>query len=311
MLDKYKYDQPVVYGILNNAINNNKLSHAYLFDSNNNVDVYDIVMSFVKMIFTSNISSVEKKEILCNQIDHGNYLDVKIIEPDGLWIKKEQLMDLQNEFNKKSTGGNKKIYVIKSADKMNVQAANSILKFLEEPVDDIMAIMIVDNINLMLSTIISRCQVIKLNKNKLSTNTADNIGFLFSQGKYLDMTDDDKKKILDSVIEFILFFEANKIDTIIYSKKVWHNIFKDRELSLIAVNLSIYFYYDVIKYLSGLNNYFYVDRLDNIRKVALSNNYDSIINKINVLDEKEYELKRNLNINLLFDKMVIDMCGDR
>lgn len=74
-------------------------------------------------------------------------------------------MDLQSEFSKKSIEGSKKVYIIKSADKMNIQTANSILKFLEEPIDEIIAILVVDNINLMLPTIISRCQVIKLNKN--------------------------------------------------------------------------------------------------------------------------------------------------
>lgn len=88
------------------------------------------------------------------------YVDVKVIKSDGMWIKKDQLLDLQSEFNNKAFEGNKKIYIIRSAEKMNVQTANSILKFLEEPVDDIIAILITDNINMLLPTIISRCQVI-------------------------------------------------------------------------------------------------------------------------------------------------------
>ena len=50
MLEGYKDGQPVVYSMLMNAINNGKLSHAYIFDSNGNSDVFDIVLSFVKMI---------------------------------------------------------------------------------------------------------------------------------------------------------------------------------------------------------------------------------------------------------------------
>ena len=167
MLDIYKYEQPILYNILNNSIINNKLSHAYLFDSNGNSDVYDIVLSFTKMIITSNITNETEKNNICMRIDDGNYVDVKVIEPDGMWIKKDQLLDLKSEFSKKSIEGSKKVYIIKSADKMNIQTANSILKFLEEPIDEIIAILVVDNINLMLPTIISRCQVIKLNKKPL------------------------------------------------------------------------------------------------------------------------------------------------
>ena len=66
MLDIYKYEQPILYNILNNSIINNKLSHAYLFDSNGNSDVYDIVLSFTKMIITSNITNETEKNMQKN-----------------------------------------------------------------------------------------------------------------------------------------------------------------------------------------------------------------------------------------------------
>ena len=97
----------------------------------------DIVLSFVKSIVCLEYNDENNAIKVCKRIDEGNYLDVMVIEPDGLWIKKNQIIDLQNEFSKKAVEGRKKIYIIKSADKMNVQTANSILKFLEEPVDDI------------------------------------------------------------------------------------------------------------------------------------------------------------------------------
>ena len=56
----------------------------------------------------------------------------------------------------------KKIYWIKDIEKMTEQAANSLLKFLEEPEDDIIAILSCKNISAILPTIISRCQQVKL-----------------------------------------------------------------------------------------------------------------------------------------------------
>ena len=109
MLEGYKDGQPVVYGMLMNAINNGKLSHAYIFDSNGNSDVFDIVLSFVKMILCKDIDDENEKSVICKRVDDGNYLDVKVIEPDGMWIKKDQLLDLQSEFNKRSFEGRKDI----------------------------------------------------------------------------------------------------------------------------------------------------------------------------------------------------------
>lgn len=308
MLDKYKVGQPIAYNILKNAILNDKLSHAYLFDSNNNSDSFDIVMSFVKEIVCNdeNVNS----DVICKRIDDGNYLDVKVIDTDGIWIKKDQLISLQSEFSKKPIEGKRKIYIIKSAEKMNLQSSNSILKFLEEPVDNIIAILIVNNINLLLPTIISRCQVIKLNRNSFFDSYLENFSNLIKDSKYDVYSDNDKNIFINNVINFILKFEENKIDTLIYTKKLWHNNFDDRDICILAADVMIYFYYDVIKCKSKLNIDFFVDKLDIIIKVANLNDIESITEKLLCLDDFRTNIKRNLNINLLVDRLIIDMCGD-
>lgn len=310
MLELYKDGQPIFYNMVNNAIKNNKLSHAYIFDSNGNPDVMDIVLSFVKEIICMDITDDNNIKNICKRIDDGNYADVKVIKSDGMWIKKDQLLDLQSEFNNKAFEGNKKIYIIRSAEKMNVQTANSILKFLEEPVDDIIAILITDNINMLLPTIISRCQVIKLNKKKCSYDTISNLSDLLISYGYNDISDDNKEKIINDVIEFTEYIENYKLDTLIYTKKLWHNNFKDRNYNIIGINLMIYFYYDVIRYKSGLKILFFNDYEDNIIKIANMNDIDVLCDKIKVLNDTLNNIKYNLNINLLIDKLVIDMCGD-
>lgn len=310
MLEVYKDGQPVVYNMLMNAINNNKLSHAYIFDSNGNSDVFDIVLSFVKMILCKEIS--DEKEIfnICKRIEDGNYLDVKVIEPDGMWIKKEQLLDLQNEFNKRSFEGTKKIYIIKSAERMNPQAANSMLKFLEEPVDNIIAILIVDNVNLLLSTIVSRCQLIKLNKKQFEVNALSNFSNLVKNSELNNLSDEDRIRFIENVLNFILYVENNGVDTIIYAKSLWHNNFKDRNTIEFALELMLMFYYDVMKYLANSNDLFFGDKLDIVQAVANKNDIISISKKIECIDEIKNNVKRNLNINLLIDKLIIEMCGD-
>lgn len=311
MLDAYKDGQAVAYNIMMNAINNNKLSHAYLFDSNGNSDVMNIVLSFVKIIICMDKKSDEEILNICDRIDNGNYIDVKIIEPDGLWIKKEQLLDLQSEFSKNAIEGSKKIYIIKSADKMNIQTANSILKFLEEPVDDIIAILIVDNINLVIPTIISRCQIIKLNKKKYEESSLLNFSNLCNNTKYRCLSDDEKRQFIDDVINFIMMIENSGLDTLIYTKNIWHNKFKDRNDNIMAIELIINFYYDVMKFISNLRINFFKDKIEYIENVSKKNSLISVAKKIEILDEIKNNFKRNLNINLLVDKLIIDMCGDK
>lgn len=310
MLEGYKNGQPVVYSMLMNAINNGKLSHAYIFDSNANSDVFDIVLSFVKMILCKDIDDENEKSVICKRVDDGNYLDVKVIEPDGMWIKKDQLLDLQSEFNKRSFEGTKKIYIIKNAERMNPQTSNSILKFLEEPVDDIIAILVVDNVNLLLSTIISRCQLIKLNKKNYDESTLVNFNNLIKNSELNVLCDEDRVKFIDDVLKFIMNIENNGLDTIVYAKSLWHNNFKDRSASLYALEVMIMFYYDVMKYLSGSMGLFFEDKIDSVQAVSKRNDYISIAKKIECIDEAKNNIKRNLNVNLLVDKLIIEMCGD-
>ena len=165
MLDEFKTLDSVVYKQLSNSLD--KLSHAYLFNLNNNIYALDMIMAFIKNIICINMSD-EEANIICNKIDNNNYLDVKKIYPDGLWIKKEQLEELQETFSTKSIENNKRIYIIYEAEKLNKSAGNSLLKFLEEPCEGIIAILLTNNINSVLNTISSRCQIINFKKNNVS-----------------------------------------------------------------------------------------------------------------------------------------------
>lgn len=313
MFDDFKDSQFVAYTLLKNAVDNNKLSHAYLIDGNDNEDAFDFVMAFVKMVVCNNSYSNNSycdKCTICKRIDDGNYTEVKIVENDSLVIKKEQLLDLQKNFSLTGVEGEKRVYVIKDCDKMNKQASNSLLKFLEEPDDNIIAILFTNNINNVLSTIISRCQLIKLVKTskQLSDDSLINFAYSFCSNKkdVLEfINDESKKKIIEDVINFINYYENNGLDTMIYLKKMWYNNFQVREDNILAMFLVVNFYYDVLKYKYNIDDYFFKDYLDTIVMVSGNNNIDEILHKIDVSSVKYSDLKCNLNINLLMDDFII------
>ena len=310
MLEKYKDEQPILYNLLSNAIKNDKLSHAYLFETNNNSNSLDIIYSFVKEIMCPRNKSCENCSI-CSRIDNGNFLELKVINPDGLQIKKEQMSELQEEFSKVSLESNRKVYIINECEKMNAQASNSILKFLEEPVDNIVAILVTNNINRVLKTIVSRCQVISLNKNNYDKkeNSFENIALILNNSttdieKFL--SDEKQIKMFDSVLDFINFYEDNKKDTIVYVKKMWHEIFNERIDNLFAMDVMINFYYDVFKYkINGQVNIF-VDKIDLIKKIS-NNDVNNILYKINLLIELKKLISNNLNIDMLIDYMILKL----
>ena len=178
MLDDFSDMQKHAYSLIKNSLEKNKIFHAYLFNGNGYKETFNFALAFAKSIICNNhFCNKEYNKCLscsiCDRIDNYNYPELRIIESDSNVIKKEQLLDLQSDFSLSSIEGNYRVYIIRDCDKMNKQAANSLLKFLEEPSDGIVAILLTNNINSVLSTIISRCQVFNLvNYNKFSNESA-------------------------------------------------------------------------------------------------------------------------------------------
>lgn len=286
MLEEFKDIDTIVYRQLYNGLK--KLSHAYLFNLNNNVYAEDMIMSFVKSIMCKYHTDKEEYNncYVCKRIDDGNFPDLKRIYPDGMWIKKEQLMELQEEFNKTAIEGSKRIYTILECEKLNKQAANSILKFLEEPNDDIIALLVTNNKDLVLDTIKSRCQdILILANNELKFDSL----------------------MINDVLSFVRVLENKKRDTIIYTKPLWLTKFKDRNSFIKAIDIMIYFYNDVLLFNLGRDLKYFNDYYDDVANI--NGSVDEIIKKIEILIENEYLIRYNLNLNLLINKIIIEFGG--
>lgn len=99
----------------------------------------------------------------CKRIEQGLHPDVKEILPEGNFLKIEQIRSLQSLLQFRPYEADKKIFLIDQAEKMRQEAANCFLKTLEEPPGYAIFILIVNNLNALLPTIISRCQLVRFN----------------------------------------------------------------------------------------------------------------------------------------------------
>lgn len=138
----------------------NKLSHAYLFAGPTGVGKSDMAKAFAKAILCdAGGTDACGQCVECRKVDHGTHDHLFEVEPDGTQIKIEQVRELQRQLANK-LGHKPKIYIIKDAERMNVYAANSLLKFLEEPDTHVVAILITSQESAILPTILSRVQKI-------------------------------------------------------------------------------------------------------------------------------------------------------
>ena len=314
MLDGYKNSQPIVYKILKNAIIDDKSSHAYLIETGGFYDSFNFVMSFVKSLLCP-LKKLNKNNCgechQCEVIDSGNFPEIDVIAPDGLWIKKEQLQNLQKEFTTKALIGNKRIYIIKQADRLNKSAANSILKFLEEPDNNIIAILITDNIYSVLTTIRSRCQILRLKSTDISKeplNTIEKLKQIITVNQKDNLTTETLEEKIQKVIEFVNYLEKNHLNTLLYIGKLWNDYITSKEEIEMAYEIMINYYKDILNY--SLNQPLEIFELNNdIKMISSNNTQDEICRKINKLVELKELIKYNINSNLLMDKLIMTLEG--
>jgi len=161
---------------LNNIIKNKSFANGYIFYGAEGVGKKQTALKFIKEIFKQFSPSENIEERIIN----NNHPDFLIIEPDSLLgtkslgssdlektiksgseiIKIAQIRNIKTFLGQKSINSEKKIVLIIDAHLLNEAASNCLLKTLEEPSNGIF-ILLTSKLNLLLDTIISRCQVVR------------------------------------------------------------------------------------------------------------------------------------------------------
>lgn len=178
---------------LSNVIDENKLSHAFLVESNN----YKEVMNSVFKLF------LEKKMIF-NIDDIENNISVRILRPIDNLIDKDQILNLQEFLSTMSFDGYYKLFFILNAGLMNEQSVNKLLKVLEEPNDKVVGFLISDNSNELLPTLISRCQVLKNDIDASNVEVDENIFNNLCKFKNFNFEDYIKFKVVVSKLDKVV-----------------------------------------------------------------------------------------------------------
>src|SRR5699024_1865868 len=148
--------------------------------------------------------------------------------PEGNSIKNDQIKELRKEFSFTGFESSRKVYIIASADTLTVNAANRILKFLEEPDTQTTALLLTENVQGILPTIQSRCQIIDLQpldptalKHKLTKEK--NLSITKNNARYLSaLTNNIKEAIQLHEAEFVYKWK-NTVTVLIYTLVTNHD----------------------------------------------------------------------------------------
>lgn len=345
------YGNQKIYNLLTNASTNNSIASTYLFYGPKGVGKEAVAIKFASFVnnldeskwlnstnitylhktptnkstkkaenFYDNFSDdvVESIKDELNKKQANPYYNIEIANASQIRI--DTIRILRKKLSTSSSSG-RRFVIVSDADTMNPAAANSFLKTLEEPNPNTTIILIADNINSMLPTILSRSQKMKfspLTNDELNEYLADNYPELtsekrriitsFSQGSIsnaIDFIDQDISLLVEATINLLRASLQKSGYRILLSERVGElTKLRDKNLIVTALKLLQRWLQDALHLSNGEDKLIVnISTIDSIRKFA---NYYDKANYFKAFDYIEQAIVK-VNRNVSSDLLLIDL----
>jgi DNA polymerase III subunit delta' len=323
--DQLEELQPTVLKMLKNSLVKNRVAHAYLFEGMRGTGKREIGILLTKSLYCEALIDGYKPCESCNncrRINHGNHPDVHIVEPDGLSIKVDQIRTLQAEFAKKGVESLKKVYLISHADKMSVSASNSLLKFLEEPNPGTVAFLLTEQMQQILPTILSRCQILafqplapqvmvkKLIENGVKPTKAPLLAQLTNNlEEALKLNVDEwfaqAQKIVLKLYEVL---KKNPLEAMVTLQGDWFLHFREKEQINRGLDLLLLIFKDLLYIqLDKQEQIVFIEENERLKQFALQSSGRRISDQMSAILDAKRKLQANMNPQLMMEQLVLKL----
>ena len=317
-LKKY---QEVPFKIFLNALENNKLFHAYLLVGEIGTPLLDVSKFLAASIIDPTSSPFSNLDnIVSEKVMNESYEDLVVLDTKKKPIKIDDIRNLEERFYK--TGINKigkKVYIINCVENLGIDSVNALLKFLEEPSDNTYAFLTTESETRVLPTIKSRTQIIHFSLLESSVlikkavelaanpENAQILSFFYNDEHVILEKEKDEQFLLLKEITINLLSNINdklKFKEVLLNEAL-KNV-KDKIAARYFFDFIILFFKEAVKYKyskeTDLENYVKIIKdLSNVKNLE-----DSILTLMNSRNEINY----NVNLNLLIINVLLKVFGE-
>lgn len=308
---------------LQNALSTGKISHAYIINGEKSSG-----KEFIAKVFAMALQCEEGGEEPCQKC-HSCRQALSGNQPDIIRIVHEKpnvisVDDIRSQVNAdvavKPYSSPYKVYIISEAEKMTVQAQNAILKTLEEPPAYAVIMLLTDNVNSLLPTILSRC--VALNMKPVPDSLVKE--YLCSQLQVPDYkaevcaafargnvgkakmlaTSEDFENIKAEALSLLKYIQEMDLNEIVAAvKKITEYKLEIQDyLDICAI-----WYRDALlfKATSDMNHLIFREESQALRRTAQRSSYEGIENIIKALDAAKRRLDANVNFELVMQLLML------
>ena len=322
--DELKTLQPVVMKQLQTIFEKNRMAHAYIFDGEKGTGKRDVMTFFVKLLLCENQSKNVPCETCrnCRRVDSGNHPNIQQLEPNGQFIKIDQVRDLISEMTMTGVEEGRKIYVLHHADRLNVASANMLLKFLEEPEGDVMAILLTEQIQSILPTIRSRCQHVKFAKmpRPLLVQALIEQGVTQTMAATVSMVTNELETAISlandeqfahtrkTVLKLVETVNKNVHEAMLIVHEDWLPSFKEKRDMELALDLLLFAYRDIVAIKANPEaTCTYPDMYQSFNEMGLRATYERLSSQMQSILQARASLQRNMNRTLLMEQLMLNL----
>lgn len=206
--------QPKLTETFQHILETGRLNHAYLFSGN--FSSFAMALTLSKSLFCENRQGVWPCGSCrsCRLIAAEDFSDVTVVRPVNGIIKTDRIRELVRNFSQSGVEGNRQVFIICDADKMHLNAANSLLKVIEEPQSEIYIFLLTADEHLILPTIKSRTQIFHFRKNQAALqHRLEESGLIKSQAELLaaySQTQEEAEQLVSNKLFFDLVSESQR-----------------------------------------------------------------------------------------------------
>lgn len=303
--------------LLINSSKHEKISHAYLFYGPEGVGKSLVAKFFAKLI---NCEGKDDKPCYvcdsCRKIEDKNHPDIFWIKPeeDSLGIKISAVREIQERISFKTYEAKYKVFIIEDADMLLEDAANCLLKTLEEPPAESVLILIAKNREKIIPTIISRCQAVRFKSLKLpdlEDFLKDKFGVDKGKAEFLSRISEGSPGRATSFFISGYLERRNLVLDELFSKKEFEDAaWMSKKVLIENMEIILSVLRDALFVKLGLNDLIVnADRKALIEEFVLKYSYENLHTIIRRLDLYYGWLHHNTNLRLILTSLEIDLKG--
>lgn len=310
---------------LQNAIKKNMVSHAYILQGPEGSGKMMLAEAFAQTLQCSQRSDPPDACgtcRFCHQAQTHNHPDILYVqhEKPALISVSEVRTQLVSDVQVKPYYGNRKIYIMEDADKMNPQAQNALLKTLEEPPEYVTILLLTTNAQMLLDTIRSRCVLLNLKSvpdEKITRYLMDQLKVPDYQAKLCTAFAQGSvgKAMQLASSDHFNEIRSNAITLVRRAKQLDVSELAQMAKSMEEYKISIYDFLDILsvwyrdvlyfKASRDPNGIVFQDQVKQVRQNAQVSSYQGIETILQAIGKAKDRLKANVNFDLTMELLFL------